>query len=58
MTDRRPPTVVSFTPKPLPAQEPFEGEYGPLRDEIFSYIDSHTDQKALAGGKPVQCFEW
>lgn len=38
--------------------EPFEAEYGPLRDSIFAYIDAHADQEELAGGEPGQHFEW
>ena len=54
---RAPQAVVLTVGRPA-VPEPFEAEYGPLRNEIFSHIDAQADQDELAGGEPGQHFEW
>lgn len=43
---------------PVFGPEPFECEYGPIRSEIFDYIEANTDQAELANGTIGQSFEW
>ena len=47
-----------MTPIPVGVPDPYACEYGPLRDEVFEFIDRHTDQEKLSGGKVVHHFEW
>lgn len=54
---RAPQTVVLTAGRP-PVPEPFEADYGPIRDAILAHIDAHADQEELAGGEPGQHFEW
>ena len=56
-TERAPRAVLMTVGRPN-VPEPFEADYGPLRDEVFTYIDAHTDQGELAKGEPGQHFEW
>lgn len=60
MTIERPraPQAVRISGAPLPTPEPFEAEYGPIRDEMLAYIDANTDQDELAKGMVGQRFEW
>lgn len=54
---RAPQAVVTASGRPNVPQ-PFEAEYGPIRDEIFAYIEANTNQEELASGEPGQHFEW
>jgi hypothetical protein len=54
----RAPRAVVQTVGRLNVPEPYPADYGSLRDEVFAYIDAHTDQEELAKGEPGQHFEW
>lgn len=55
---RRAPEAVLMTVGRPAVPEPFEAEYGPLRDEVFAYIRDNADQQELADGEAGQHFEW
>lgn len=54
----RAPQAVTMTGGRPNVPEPFNADYGPIRDEILTYIEENTDQKELAGGEAGQHFEW
>lgn len=49
---------VSLAPSIPLGPEPFQADYGPVREEVLTYIDRETDQSELAGGRPGQHFDW